>query len=192
MEKFLIAGLGNIGPDYEHTRHNIGFDVVDALVRKHGGDYALERLAVRADIRIKGRTLVCIKPTTYMNLSGKAIRYWMDHEKITLPHVLTVFDDLALPLEKLRLRPGGSNAGHNGLKDIEATLGTDQYPRLRFGIGNDYPKGRQIDFVLGRWKEDELPLVQEKIDYAVGTIESFVLEGIDKTMNKVNNSSFNR
>ncbi|TDX00596.1 aminoacyl-tRNA hydrolase [Dinghuibacter silviterrae] len=192
MEKFLIAGLGNIGPEYEHTRHNIGFDVVEALVRKHGGDFSLGRLAVQADIRIKGRTLVCIKPTTYMNLSGKAIKYWMDHEKITLPHVLVVFDDLALPLEKLRLRPGGSGAGHNGMKDIEATLGTDQYPRLRFGIGNDYPKGRQIDFVLGRWKEDEQPLVQEKIDYTVGAIESFVLEGIDKTMNKVNNSTFNR
>jgi PTH1 family peptidyl-tRNA hydrolase len=192
MDKYLIAGLGNIGPEYEHTRHNIGFDVVDALVRKFGGDFSLERLAIHAEVRIKGRTLVCIKPTTFMNLSGKALKYWMDKEKIAIPNILVVFDDLALPLEKLRLRPGGSGAGHNGLKDIEATLGTDQYPRLRFGIGNDYPKGRQIDFVLGRWKEDEAPLVQEKIDYTVGAIESFVLEGIDKTMNKVNNSTFNR
>ena len=192
MDKFLIAGLGNIGPDYEHTRHNIGFDVLDAFLHKHGGEFRMERYAFQADIRIKGHHLVCIKPTTFMNLSGKAIRYWMDKEKIAVPHILVIFDDLALPLEKLRLRPGGSDAGHNGLKDIQAVLKTDQYPRLRFGIGNDYPKGRQIDFVLGHWKEDEQPLVREKIDYSVGAIESFVLEGIDKTMNKVNNSTFNR
>ncbi|HTJ12863.1 MAG TPA: aminoacyl-tRNA hydrolase [Dinghuibacter sp.] len=192
MDKFLIAGLGNIGPDYEHTRHNIGFDVLDAFVHKHGGDFRMERYAFQADVRLKGHHLVCIKPTTFMNLSGKAIRYWMDKEKISLPHILVVFDDLALPLEKLRLRPGGSDGGHNGLKDIQETLKNDQYPRLRFGIGNDYPKGRQIDFVLGRWKEDDMPLVNEKIEFCIQAIESFVLEGIDKTMNKVNNSTFDR
>jgi peptidyl-tRNA hydrolase, PTH1 family len=192
MEKFLIAGLGNIGQDYEHTRHNIGFDVVDALVRKYGGDLSTQRLAVHAEIRLKGRLLVCIKPTTYMNLSGKAVKYWMDKENIPIQHLLVVVDDLALPLDKLRLRPGGSDAGHNGLKDIQTTLGSDQYPKLRFGIGNDYPKGRQIDFVLGKWSEAEFPVVQEKIEQAVGAIESFVLEGIDKTMNKVNNSSAGR
>jgi PTH1 family peptidyl-tRNA hydrolase len=189
MDKYLIAGLGNIGPDYDQTRHNIGFDVVDALVRKYGGDLSTQRLAVHADIRLKGKLLVCIKPTTFMNLSGKAIKYWMDKENIPIQRVLVVVDDLALPLDKLRLRPGGSDAGHNGLKDIQATLGTDQYPKLRFGIGNDYPKGRQIDFVLGHWNETEWPVVQDKIEQSVAAIESFVLEGIDKTMNKVNNSA---
>ena len=189
MEKFLIAGLGNIGQDYEHTRHNVGFDVVDALLHKHGGDLSTQRLAIHAEIRLKGRLLVCIMPTTYMNNSGKAVRYWMEKENIPTGQILVVLDELALPLGKLRLRPGGSDAGHNGLKDIQAALGTDQYPRLRFGIGNDFPKGRQIDYVLGKWDEGEAPLVQEQIAKAVGAIESFVLEGIDKTMNKVNNSS---
>lgn len=188
----MIVGLGNIGPDYEQTRHNIGFDVVEALVRKHGGSFTLERLALYAEIRIKGKTLVCIKPTTFMNASGKSVKYWMDKERIPLDRILVVVDELALPLEKLRLRPGGSAAGHNGLKDIQAVLGTDQYARLRFGIGNDYPKGRQIDFVLGRWEGPEVPVVEEKTGLALEAIESFVLAGIDKTMNKVNNSSINR
>jgi PTH1 family peptidyl-tRNA hydrolase len=192
MEKYLIVGLGNIGQDYEQTRHNIGFDVVDALVRKHGGEFSLEKLAICAEIRLKGKTLVCIKPTTFMNGSGKAVKYWMDREKIPVERILVVVDDLALPLDKLRLRRGGSDAGHNGLKDIQAVLGTDQYPKLRFGIGNDYPKGRQIDFVLGGWKGAELPAVSEKIDLAISAIESFVLEGIEKTMNKVNNSAINK
>jgi peptidyl-tRNA hydrolase, PTH1 family len=192
MEKYLIAGLGNIGLEYEHTRHNIGFDVVDVLVRKHGGDFALKKYVIEAEIRLKGHTLVCIKPTTFMNLSGKAVRYWMDKEKVPKERLLVVYDDLALPLDKLRLRPGGSDAGHNGLKDIQTALGTDQYPRLRFGIGNDYPKGRQIDFVLGKWIASEQPVVEEKIVQAVEAVESFVLEGIDKTMNKVNNSTINR
>jgi PTH1 family peptidyl-tRNA hydrolase len=189
MEKYLIAGLGNIGQEYEHTRHNIGFDVVDALVHKLGGDFSLERLAIFAEVRLKNKVLVCIKPTTYMNLSGKAIKYWMDREKIPVDRILVIVDDLALPLGKLRLRRGGSDAGHNGLKDIQSTLGTDQYPKLRFGIGNDYPKGRQIDFVLGKWKPDESLVIEEQIDQSVGAIESLVLEGIEKTMNKVNNST---
>ncbi len=189
MEKYLIAGLGNIGQEYEHTRHNIGFDVIDALVQKIGGDFSLERLAIFAEVRLKNKVLVCIKPTTYMNLSGKAVKYWMDREKIPVDRILVIVDDLALPLGKLRLRRGGSDAGHNGLKDIQATLGTDQYPKLRFGIGNDYPKGRQIDFVLGKWKPDEAPVVDDKIAQSVAAIESLVLEGIEKTMNKVNNST---
>jgi len=188
----LIAGLGNIGHEYEQTRHNIGFDVVDALVRKHGGEFSIERLAVCAEIRVKGKTLVCIKPTTFMNASGKAVKYWMDKERIPVDRLLVVVDDLALPLDKLRLRPGGSDAGHNGLKDIQAVLGTEQYPKLRFGIGNDYPKGRQIDFVLGAWKAAELPFVAEKTDLAVAAIESFVLEGVERTMNKVNKSVINK
>ena len=192
MDKYLIAGLGNIGPEYQDTRHNIGFHVVDALTARLGGQYSVERLAIRAEAKLKGKGVVCIKPTTFMNLSGKAVKYWMDKEKVPVERLLVVLDDLNLPLEKLRLRPGGSSAGHNGLRDIETALGTDGYPRLRFGIGNDYPKGRQIDFVLGRWRADELPVVEAKARICVDAIESFILEGIEKTMSKVNNSQTNR
>src|SRR5687767_4529698 len=132
--KFLIVGLGNIGSEYAHTRHNIGFDVVNAFITKHGAQLQNERLAYKAEIRWKGRSFVCICPTTYMNLSGKAVKYWVDKEKIELQNVLVILDDIALPLNKLRLRPGGSDAGHNGLKSIQEILGTSQYPRLRFGI----------------------------------------------------------
>src|ERR687885_549313 len=137
MSKFLIAGLGNIGSEYAHTRHNIGFDVVTAFVLKHSGMFATARLAEVAEIKWKGKLFVCIKPTTYMNLSGKAFKYWIDKEKIPLENSLTIVDEIALPLSKLRLRPGGSSGGHNGLADIEATLGTIQYPKLRFGIGSN-------------------------------------------------------
>ena len=184
--KFLIAGLGNIGAEYAHTRHNIGFDVVAALVAKHGGTLKQDRLAYVAEVKWKGRTLVCICPTTYMNLSGRAVKYWMDKEKIAIENTLTVFDDLALPLNQLRLRPGGSDAGHNGLKSIQESLGTSNYPKLRFGIGNNYPKGRQVDFVLGRWTPDEEPLVKAKIEKAVGVIEQFVTIGIAAAMNAIN------
>ena len=163
MSKFLIAGLGNTGNEYAHTRHNIGFDVVEAFVQKHGGAFRLDRLAYVAEIKWKGKIFVCICPTTFMNLSGRAFKYWMDKEKIPLQHTLTIVDDLSLPLDKLRLRAGGSAAGHNGLKDIQETLGTDQYPKLRFGIGNSYPKGMQVDFVLGKWQADEIQIVQLKI-----------------------------
>src|SRR5882672_4253407 len=152
MAKYLIVGLGNIGSDYAGTRHNIGFDVADALVKKHEGAFRLDRLAEVAEIRWKGQALVCIKPTTFMNLSGKAVKYWMDKEKIPLENVLVVVDEIALPVDTLRLRPGGSDAGHNGLKSITELLQTDQYPRLRFGVGNNFPKGRQVEHVLGRWK----------------------------------------
>ena len=188
--KFLIAGLGNIGNEYAHTRHNIGFDVVGAFVQKHGGTFRLDRLAYVADIKLKGKTLVCILPSTFMNLSGKAVKYWMDKEKITLERVLVIVDELALPLSKLRLRPGGSGAGHNGLGSLEEVLATKDYPRLRFGIGNDYPKGMQADFVLGKWKTTEEPLVKLKIDAAVETIETFALQGITTAMNQVNNKEF--
>ncbi|MGV3657339.1 MAG: aminoacyl-tRNA hydrolase [Chitinophagaceae bacterium] len=184
--KFLIAGLGNIGAEYAHTRHNIGFDVVAALVAKHGGTLKQDRLAYVAEIKYKGRTLVCICPTTYMNLSGRAVKYWMDKEKISIENTLTVFDDLALPLNQLRLRPGGSDAGHNGLKSIQESLGTSNYPKLRFGIGNNYPKGRQVDFVLGKWTGEEEPLVKLKIEKSVGVIEQFVTVGIAATMNAIN------
>jgi PTH1 family peptidyl-tRNA hydrolase len=190
MAKYLIVGLGNIGSEYTGTRHNIGFDVADELVKKHNGAFRLDRLAEVAEVRWKGQTLVCIKPTTFMNLSGKAVKYWMDKEKIPLENVLVIVDELALPLTKFRLRPAGSAAGHNGLKSIEEVLGTDGYPRLRYGIGNNFPKGRQVDFVLGRWKDDEMPLVRLKIDKSVELIESFATSGIERTMNQYNNLDF--
>lgn len=189
--KYLIVGLGNIGEEYAHTRHNIGFDVADAFCAKHAAVFLPGRLADVATARFRGRTLVVIKPTTFMNLSGKAVRYWMDKEKIPLQHLLVIVDDLALPLDTLRLRPGGADAGHNGLKSIQEMLGTDRYARLRFGIGNDYPKGRQIDFVLSGWKSDESPVVTRKIGGAAEMIESFVTAGTEDTMNRFNHQKFN-
>lgn len=189
MSKFLIAGLGNIGNEYANTRHNIGFDVVHAFAQKHGGTFKEGRLAYVAEIKFRGKPFICICPTTYMNLSGKAFKYWLDKEKILLENTLTIVDDIALPLDKLRLRGSGSAGGHNGLRDIEATLGTDQYPRLRFGIGNDYPKGMQADFVLGKWNPSEIPIVQLKIQKCVDIIEKFALAGIGPTMTEVNQLS---
>ncbi len=189
MAKFLIVGLGNNGNEYANTRHNIGFDVVFAFVQKHGGSFKQERLAYVAEVKYKGRLFVCICPTTFMNLSGKAFKYWMDKEKVPLENTLTIVDDIALPLDKIRLRASGSDAGHNGLKDIQATLGTDKYPKLRFGIGNGYPRGLQADFVLGKWRTEEIHQVQLKIQYCVDTIEKFATIGIEKTMNEVNKLS---
>ncbi len=184
--KFLIAGLGNIGAEYDMTRHNIGFDVADAFVIKHDGNFSLDRHAFVATCKWKGKSFTVIKPTTYMNLSGKAVKYWMDKEKIPLENLLVIVDELALPIETLRLRPAGSAAGHNGLKNIELLLQTQQYARLRFGIGNNYPKGKQADFVLSRWTPSELPIVKEKILKSVEIIESFASLGIEKTMNIYN------
>ena len=188
--KFLIVGLGNIGDEYAHTRHNIGFDVVHAFVTKHGGTFKSDRYAYSAVIKWKGRTFVCICPTTYMNLSGKAVKYWLDKEKISIENTLVVVDDLALPLEKLRVRPTGSDAGHNGLKSLQEVLGTSNYPKLRFGIGSNYPKGRQVEFVLGKWAKDEEPIVKIKIDKCTEVIEDFATVGIAAAMNKVNNVVF--
>lgn len=188
--KFIIAGLGNVGNEYAHTRHNIGFDVVNAFVIKHGGSFRTDRHAYVADVKWKGKTFVCVCPTTYMNLSGKAIKYWLDKEKADLQHLLVILDDVALPLSKLRLRQGGSDAGHNGLKSIQESLGTQDYPRLRFGIGNNYPKGLQADYVLGKWRTEEEPLVKLKIEKSVEVIENFAVQGIAMTMNQVNNQEF--
>ena len=188
--KFLIVGLGNVGNEYAHTRHNIGFDIVHAFVTKHGGQLKTDRLAYTAEIRWKGKMFICICPTTYVNLSGKAVKYWMDKVKVEIQNVLVILDDLALPLNKLRLRPGGSSAGHNGLKSIEESLGTAEYPKLRFGIGNNYPKGMQSDFVLGKWTSDEVPLVKLKIDKSVQVIEDFATIGITATMTRINNVEF--
>ena len=189
MSKFLIVGLGNIGSEYANTRHNIGFDVVNAFIKKHGSDFTVERLAYVAMVKFKGKQVVCICPTTYMNLSGKAFKYWMDKEKIMLENTLTVVDDVALPIDKIRLRPGGSAGGHNGLKSIQEVLTTDKYPKLRFGIGNNYPKGMQADFVLGKWLRAEEPTVLLKIEKCIDIIESFIVTGMDQTMSAFNNLS---
>jgi peptidyl-tRNA hydrolase, PTH1 family len=186
MGKFLIVGLGNIGSEYSATRHNIGFDVADYLAYRHAGNFKMERHAFLAEMKYKGKVLICIKPTTYMNLSGNSVKYWMDKEKIGIENILVVVDDLALPLNRLRLRASGSDAGHNGLKSIQEVLGTDAYPKLRFGIGNNFPKGMQIEFVLGKWQQEELPLVRLKIEKSVEVIESFVSAGIERTMNLYN------
>lgn len=186
MSKYLIVGLGNIGAEYDATRHNIGFDVCDAFMIKHGGTFKTERLAMKGEVKFKGKPVIVIKPTTYMNLSGKAVHYWLDKEKIQKENMLVIMDDLALPIEALRLRGSGSHAGHNGLRDIEAVLGNNQYNRLRFGIGNDYPKGKQADFVLGKWKKEELPYVLDKIKTSVEIIESFIATGLERTMNQYN------
>ena len=187
MSKFLIVGLGNPGNEYANTRHNIGFDVVNAFVQKHGGKFRNDRLAYVAEVKWKGKIFVCICPTTYMNLSGRAFKYWEMKENIPLERSLTVVDELAIPLDKLRLRPAGSHGGHNGLKDIQQILGTDAYPKLRFGIGNQFPKGMQSDYVLGKWRAEEVPLVRLKIEKCVEIIENFAAIGLDKTMAMVNN-----
>lgn len=186
MSKFLIVGLGNAGNEYAGTRHNIGFDVVNAFVSKHGGGFTTERLAFRAEIKWKSHLFVCICPTTFMNLSGRAFKYWMDKEKTALENSLTIVDDLALPLERIRLRGSGSDAGHNGLKDIQAILGTDAYPKLRFGIGNQFPKGMQAEFVLGKWLPAEQPIVRFKIEKCVEVIENFAVMGLAETMTRYN------
>lgn len=188
--KFLIVGLGNVGNEYAHTRHNIGFDVVNAFVSRHGGSFRTDRLTYVAEVKWKGKIFICICPTTFMNLSGKAVKYWMDKEKIAPENVLVIVDEVALPLNKLRLKPRGSDGGHNGLKSIQESLNTTEYPRLRFGIGNNYPKGMQSEYVLGKWQKAEEPLVKLKIDKAVEAIEAFATSGITMAMNQVNNKEF--
>jgi PTH1 family peptidyl-tRNA hydrolase len=190
MSRYLIVGLGNIGLEYAHTRHNIGFDVVDAFVAKHNGSFKNDRLADVATLQIKGRDITVIKPTTYMNLSGRAVRYWIDNKKIPVDQCLIVVDEIALPQSKLRLRPSGSDAGHNGLRSIQETLGTVDYPKLRFGIGNNYPKGMQVEYVLGKWTKEELPLVRLKIEKSIEVIENFIFTGIERTMTEVNKIEF--
>jgi len=189
MSKFLIIGLGNIGDEYANTRHNIGFDIVHAFVVKHGGQFKVDRLAYVAEVKWKGKMFVCICPTTLMNLSGRAFKYWQEKEKVPVEKTLTIVDDLALPLDKIRLRKSGTHAGHNGLKDIQQILATDAYPKLRFGIGNEFPKGMQADFVLGKWKQAEIPIVRLKIEKSVEIIESFASIGIDQTMTNYNHQS---
>ncbi len=184
--KYLIAGLGNIGPEYELTRHNIGFLTLDRLADQYKVNFQLDRLAFKAEFKYKGRSIHLIKPTTYMNLSGKSVNYWMQELKVPLQNLLIISDDTALPFGKLRMRGKGSNAGHNGLKDIEISLGTTQYPRLRMGIGDDFHKGQQVDYVLGRFSEEEFKSLPEIMDRAISMSISFCTIGINQTMNSHN------
>lgn len=186
MSKFLIVGLGNIGAEYAHTRHNIGFDIADELVKKHQSSFTSDRYADVAQLGFKGKQLFVIKPTTYMNLSGKAVRYWLQQLKLTPQHLMVLVDDLAIDFGKIRIKSGGSDAGHNGLKSINELLLTQQYPRLRFGLGNNYPKGRQVDFVLGHFNAEEQKEIPLLIDRSVQAIESFTARGLEPTMNEFN------
>lgn len=184
--KYLIIGLGNIGPEYELTRHNIGFLTLDRLAEKESCTWTSDRLAFKAEFKYKSRTIHLIKPTTYMNLSGRAMNYWMKTLQIPKENILVVVDDVAIPFEKLRMKPKGSAAGHNGLKNIEELTGGQVYSRLRMGIGDDFPKGRQIDFVLGRFSPDEFATLPTQLDKAIEMIRSFCTVGIERTMNQFN------
>lgn len=184
--KFLIAGLGNIGAEYAHTRHNIGFDILDVLAAKHQVSFTPSRYADYAMINLKGKQLHLIKPTTYMNLSGKAIRYWLQELKLTPNELLVLVDDLAIDFGKVRIRANGSDAGHNGLKSINELLQTQQYPRLRFGLGNQFPKGRQVEFVLGQWSDEEAKQLPQLINHCTEAIEAFAQIGLERTMNFFN------
>lgn len=185
--KYLIVGLGNMGMDYDDTRHNVGFEVVDTLAKTAEVTFKNDTLGDLATVKHKGRTLILLKPSTYMNLSGKAVRYWLQKEKINQENLLIVVDELQLPLGSLRMRQGGSDGGHNGLKSIDQLLGGNKYARLRVGIGKDFPKGRQVDYVLGKWsneESDQLPNIRKK---AAEMIKSFAAIGIKHTMNQFNN-----
>ncbi|MCD6179560.1 MAG: aminoacyl-tRNA hydrolase [Bacteroidales bacterium] len=185
--KYLIVGLGNIGAEYKHTRHNIGFDIVDALANEKEEKFEADRLAAVARIKHKGRIFVLIKPSTYMNLSGKAVNYWLQTEKINIENLLIVTDDIALEPGSLRMRSKGGHGGHNGLENIIEHLGTQNFTRLRFGIGNDYRRGRQADFVLSQWKSEEKEMLNERIEQATQMVLSFGTAGVARTMNLFNN-----
>jgi len=184
--KYLIVGLGNIGPEYHETRHNIGFMVLDALAKASNIVFSDKRYGFVANMSLKGRQIILLKPSTFMNLSGNAVRYYMQKEKIPLENVLIIADDLALPFGTLRLKPRGSDAGHNGLAHIASTLGTQNYARLRFGIGNDFPRGYQVQYVLSPFDEEDWKTMPERLETAGEIIKSFCLAGVDITMNKYN------
>ncbi len=184
--KYLIAGLGNIGPEYQHTRHNIGFMILDALAKASNVVFTDQRYGAVAEMKVKNKQLVLLKPSTYMNLSGNAVRYWLQKENIPVENLLVVVDDLALPFGSLRLKTKGSDAGHNGLKHIQETLGTQQYCRLRFGIGNDFPTGYQVDYVLHPFTSEEQQNLPERIERSTEIIKSFCLAGANNTMNSYN------
>jgi peptidyl-tRNA hydrolase, PTH1 family len=184
--KFLIAGLGNIGDEYSFTRHNIGFEVLDALAKASNTFFMTSKLASVAEIKHKGRTFFCIKPSTYMNLSGKAVNYYLQKEKIPIENLLVITDDIALPLGTIRIRGKGSDGGHNGLKNIQEVLNTQEYARLRFGVGNDYPKGKQVEFVLGKWNSEEVNVLNERIPLAVEAVKCFATMGLPTAMTTFN------
>ena len=184
--KFLIAGLGNIGKEYEETRHNIGFKILDALAKASNIFFSTDRYGDIATLKHKGRTYILLKPSTYMNLSGNAVRYWMQKENIPIERTLIVADDLALPFGKLRIRNSGSDGGHNGFKHINEILGNNNYPRLRFGIAADFSKGKQVDYVLGEWNKEEKETLSERIEIATKAVLSFGLIDIGKVMSEFN------
>lgn len=186
MKKFLIVGLGNIGEKYEETRHNIGFKILDHFAEKEGFTFETQKLGAIATYKLKGRTFIFLKPSTFMNLSGKAATYWLTKEKVPLENLLVITDDLNLPFGSLRLKTKGSDGGHNGLKDIQNTLNTTKYNRFRFGISNAFSKGRQVDYVLGEWGDEEKQHLKERLDTSVQLIKSFVLSGVNTTMNSYN------
>ncbi|HON19452.1 MAG TPA: aminoacyl-tRNA hydrolase [Salinivirgaceae bacterium] len=185
--KYLIVGLGNIGEEYKHTRHNIGFDILDHLATSTNTTFQPSRYGDTGKFRLKGRSVTLLKPSTFMNLSGNAVRYWLQQESVELENLFVVTDDIALPLGKIRIRMKGSDAGHNGLKHIIETLKTENFSRLRFGIGNDFPKGYQVDFVLGKWSSEEWDTIKPRLEIASQAIENFVLMGVQHTMNHFNN-----
>lgn len=184
--KYLIVGLGNIGPEYQDTRHNIGFNVLDAFAKASNAVFEDKRYGAVCEVKLKGRTLILLKPNTYMNLSGKAVSFWMQKEKVALEDLLVIVDDLALPFGTLRLRAQGSDGGHNGLKSINALLGTTSYARLRFGIGNEFGRGQQVDYVLGCWGAEEAGLLPDLLERCKEIITSYVLTGVARTMNLFN------
>lgn len=186
MKKFLIVGLGNIGAEYVNTRHNIGFKVVDFFARKEGVSFQTAKLGDIAEFKIKGRTILLLKPNTYMNLSGKAVKYWMEKENIAKENILVITDDLNLAYGTIRIKTKGSDGGHNGLKNIQLLLNTTEYPRFRFGISDEFKKGRQVDYVLGEWNDDEKTKLPERLELAAEIIKSFALAGLNETMNTFN------
>lgn len=186
MKKFLIVGLGNIGAEYVNTRHNIGFKIVDFMAKKEGESFQTVKLGDLASCKIKGRTVFLLKPNTYMNLSGKAVKYWLEKENIPKENVLIITDDLNLPFGTLRIKAKGSDGGHNGLKNIQLLLNSTDYPRFRFGISDQFKKGQQVDYVLGEWDEDEKAKLPERFEISAAAIQSFVLSGLAHTMNEFN------
>lgn len=186
MKKFLIAGLGNIGAEYVNTRHNIGFKVLDFIARQEGLEFTTAKLGAIAEYKLKGRTLFLLKPNTYMNLSGKAVKYWMEKEGIAKENLLVVTDDLNLPFGSIRIKGKGSDGGHNGLKNIQLLLNTSDYPRFRFGISDEFKKGQQVDYVLGEWTDEEKAKLPERYEMAANAIRSFALAGLANTMSDFN------
>jgi len=183
---WLICGLGNPGEEYAHTRHNIGFDVLDSFCKSHDAQWSAGRHGHIATVKLRGRDIRLLKPNTYMNLSGKALAYWMQQVKPSAGQILVICDDLALPTGKLRIRAKGSHGGQNGLRHIIETLGTEEFPRMRIGIGQDFPKGRQVEYVLGQWPDDQKELVNDAVQRACNAIESFVMAGLPETMTAFN------